>query len=114
MASKIELEEVIKKLPLPATEKWPKGVWDISPFEHGSMSVVLFTPKEQDYQTPHEQDEIYVVFKGEGQLVATDNSYSFKAGDVLFVQAGEEHRFENFSEDLVLWAVFWGPKGGEK
>jgi mannose-6-phosphate isomerase-like protein (cupin superfamily) len=38
----------------------------------------------------------------------------FTAGDVLFVPAGEEHRFERFSDDLILWAVFWGPEGGEK
>jgi hypothetical protein len=23
------------------------------------------------------------------------------------------HRFENFSDDLVVWVVFYGPDGGE-
>jgi len=31
----------------------------------------------------------------------------------LFVAAGEEHRFEAFSDDFAAWVVFWGEKGGE-
>jgi mannose-6-phosphate isomerase-like protein (cupin superfamily) len=38
---------------------------------------------------------------------------AFGPGDVLFAPAGREHRFEGFSDDLVLWVVFWGPPGGE-
>jgi len=113
MVSKVSLKEQQAKLPLPATDKWPKGVWDISPLKHGYMSLTLFTPREHDYQTPHEQDELYIVFTGAGELVTQQETFSFVEGDVLFVQAGEEHRFERFSDDLVLWVVFWGPKGGE-
>jgi len=113
MASHVSLKEQLLKLPLPSTEKWPKGVWDTSPLQHGYMSLTLFTPREHDYQTPHEQDELYIVFKGSGELVTQNETFSFSEGDVLFVQAGEEHRFERFSDDLILWVVFWGPKGGE-
>jgi mannose-6-phosphate isomerase-like protein (cupin superfamily) len=113
MALKIALEENQARLPLPATDKWPQGVWDISPFARGSMSVVLFTPRGRDYQTPHEQDELYVVHRGIGRLVTPSGVIDFVAGDVLFVGAGEEHQFDDFTEDLVLWAIFWGPKGGE-
>ena len=38
---------------------------------------------------------------------------TFGPGDVLFVPARSEHRFEDFSDDLGLWVVFWGPAGGE-
>jgi len=31
----------------------------------------------------------------------------------LFVHAGVEHRFEEFTNDLSMWVVFWGPDGGE-
>ena len=24
------------------------------------------------------------------------------------------HRFEDFTEDLVIWVIFYGPEGGEK
>jgi len=39
--------------------------------------------------------------------------YSFAPGDVLFVPAGRSHHFEEFSDDLAVWVLFWGPEGGE-
>jgi mannose-6-phosphate isomerase-like protein (cupin superfamily) len=111
---KIALQDFIAKLPLPATKKWPEGVWDIEAFKHGSMSLILFAPQGKDYQTPHEQDELYIVAKGSGTFIRHDVIYSFGAGDVLFVPAGEHHHFENMSDDLTMWVVFWGPKGGEQ
>jgi mannose-6-phosphate isomerase-like protein (cupin superfamily) len=38
----------------------------------------------------------------------------FAVGDALFVAAGVEHRFENFSDDLAAWVAFYGPEGGER
>jgi hypothetical protein len=32
---------------------------------------------------------------------------------VLFVPASVEHRFEDFTDDLVVWVVFYGQEGGE-
>ena len=34
-------------------------------------------------------------------------------GQVLFVPAGIEHRFEDFSDDFSTWVIFYGPAGGE-
>jgi mannose-6-phosphate isomerase-like protein (cupin superfamily) len=110
---KISPGDFLNKLPLPATKKWPEGVWDLEAFRHGTMSLILFAPQGKDYQTPHDQDELYIVARGSGTLIRIDVPYSFVAGDVLFVPAGEDHHFENTSDDIVMWAVFWGPKGGE-
>ena len=41
-------------------------------------------------------------------------SHPFQPGDVLFVAAGVEHAFENFSDDLYVWVMFYGPPGGEE
>ena len=41
------------------------------------------------------------------------NGQAVKAGDVLFVRAGAEHRFYDFTPDFETWVIFWGPKGGE-
>ena len=111
---KIALDEVIQQLPLPSTEKWPQGVWSTRAFTHGSMSLVLFTPRGRDYQSPHDQDEVYIVMQGTGEFVVENERFLFGPGDILFVPAAKMHRFENFSDDLVTWVVFWGPRGGEK
>lgn len=82
-------------------------------FEHGSMLAKLYAPRGTDPQTPHTRDEVYVVIAGSGRFVAGDQSWPFGPGDFLFVPAGMVHRFEDFTDDLKLWVVFYGPEGGE-
>ena len=109
-----DLKSALSPLPLPATATWPEGVWDKTVFEHGTMSVLVFTPRGNDYQTSHTQDELYIVMKGSGTLMIEDIPYPFVEGAVLFVPAEKRHRFVEFSQDLITWAIFWGPAGGEK
>jgi mannose-6-phosphate isomerase-like protein (cupin superfamily) len=82
--------------------------------EHGSMSVEIYKPHKADPQTPHKQDELYVVVSGSGEFLNDDKRTNFGPGDVLFVPAGIEHRFENFTDDFVTWVIFYGKQGGEK
>jgi mannose-6-phosphate isomerase-like protein (cupin superfamily) len=81
---------------------------------HGSMSVELYRPINIDPQTPHTQDELYVIINGSGSFYLNGEVSSFQQGDVLFVPAGIEHRFINFTEDFATWVIFYGPEGGEK
>ena len=80
---------------------------------HGTMSVGLYTPQDVDKQSPHEQDEVYIVASGTGVFAMGDERMACGPGDTFFVGAGVRHRFEEFSEDLAVWVVFYGPDGGE-
>lgn len=80
---------------------------------HGSMRTLIYAPKRVDEQTPHAQDELYIVVSGTGRFRKGDQVRDFGPGDVIFVEARVEHRFEDFSDDFSTWAVFWGPDGGE-
>lgn len=102
------------QLPLPATEKWKDGVWDIEAFKHGSMSLLFFSPEGVDYQTPHDQDELYFVMEGSGVIEIEGVSYSFLPGSAIFVAAGQKHRFQGDLSGIKMWAVFYGAKGGEQ
>ena len=82
--------------------------------EHGTLSVEIYAPRGVDPQTPHTRDELYVVMSGSGQFVNGEGRHRFGPGDVLFVPAGVPHRFEDFSDDLAVWVIFYGPEGGEK
>lgn len=82
-------------------------------FHHGTLSVEIYCPKHQDFQQPHDRDEIYIIISGQGQFFADGITNDFRPGDFLFVPAGIEHRFENFSEDFSTWVIFYGPVGGE-
>lgn len=105
----VDLETIMASL-----ESFPDGKRFHYPIRHGSMRVGVYAPMPPtDPQGPHEQDELYIVIRGSGIFARGEERRPFKAGDVIFVEAGVEHRFEGFGEDFATWVVFWGPRGGE-
>jgi mannose-6-phosphate isomerase-like protein (cupin superfamily) len=98
--------ECLRRLPT------PEGKPFVVAFERGTLSVELFAPRGTDTQKPHKQDEVYVVVRGEGTFIDGATRHRFEPGDLLFVRAGVEHRFEDFTEDLAVWVIFYGPEGG--
>jgi mannose-6-phosphate isomerase-like protein (cupin superfamily) len=91
----------------------PEGERFVELFRHGTLSVELYAPRGSDPQTPHTRDEVYVVIGGRGMFRNGPERHPFERGDVLFVAAGVEHRFENFTDDFAAWVFFYGPEGGE-
>jgi mannose-6-phosphate isomerase-like protein (cupin superfamily) len=83
-------------------------------FAHGTLSLEFYAPQGVDAQRVHTRDEVYVVASGSGWFVNGAARHRFVAGDALFVAAGIEHRFEDFSDDFGTWVMFYGPDGGEK
>jgi mannose-6-phosphate isomerase-like protein (cupin superfamily) len=81
--------------------------------EHGTLELGYYRPLGIDDQQPHEQDEIYIVHKGSGDFLLGEERIAFAPGDALFVPAGVEHRFVEFTKDFGAWVVFYGPEGGE-
>lgn len=80
---------------------------------HGTMRAGLYRPQGVDPQSTHKQDELYIVASGNGMFVKNGERVPFEPQDLLFVEAGADHRFEDFSDDFATWVVFWGPEGGE-
>jgi mannose-6-phosphate isomerase-like protein (cupin superfamily) len=66
-----------------------------------------------DTQSPHTEDEVYVVTAGRAQFTSGHDTVAVEPGTVLFVPAKEEHRFHDITEDLVL-LVFFGPAYGTR
>ncbi len=64
-----------------------------------------------DGQSPHTEDEIYVVTAGRARMVAASGTADVSPGDIIFVPAGEEHRFVDVTEDLTLLVVFAPAEG---
>lgn len=83
-------------------------------FEHGTLEIGFYRPTGSDRQQPHDRDEVYVVASGTGVFVHGGERRPFEPGEALFVAAGVEHRFEDFSDDFATWVFFYGPKGGEQ
>ena len=91
----------------------PEGQRYIELFRHGTLAIELYAPRGNDPQTPHTRDELYVIISGQGRFRCGANETTFGPGDVLFVPAGEEHRFVEFGDDFATWVFFYGPEGGE-
>jgi mannose-6-phosphate isomerase-like protein (cupin superfamily) len=81
--------------------------------ERGTLRLLLSLPLHPNSQAPHEQDELYVVVRGGGVLFHDGRRDAFATGDAMFIAAGVEHHFEDFSDDLAIWVIFYGPAGGE-
>jgi mannose-6-phosphate isomerase-like protein (cupin superfamily) len=59
-----------------------------------------------DDQTPHAEDEVYVVVSGRAGFESGGQRVDVRPGSTLFVPAREEHRFVDVTEDLTLIVVF--------
>jgi mannose-6-phosphate isomerase-like protein (cupin superfamily) len=91
----------------------PPGSLSVPIFAHGSLEAKLYTPGGSDRQRPHSRDEVYVVARGEGLFFDGSTRHAVTSGSCVFVPAGQEHRFEQFTPDFAVWVFFYGPEGGE-
>jgi mannose-6-phosphate isomerase-like protein (cupin superfamily) len=103
---------------------YPAGKW-AAPDESGATYVEHLTTADlsvgtyslragaDDRQSPHTEDEIYVVRSGRAKFTSGAKTIDANEGDVLFVPSGEAHRFHDIVEDLAL-LVFFGPAEGSR
>jgi mannose-6-phosphate isomerase-like protein (cupin superfamily) len=88
----------------------PGGERYASVIDYGTLTVEVYAPRGTDPQAPHTRDEVYVVMAGTGRFVNGPDRHEFGPSDVLFVPANVPHRFEEFTDDLTLWAIFCSPQ----
>jgi mannose-6-phosphate isomerase-like protein (cupin superfamily) len=118
--------------PMPE-ERWttePTGAWDLaglleaqrssaSPYleflRAPDLSVGLYVLEAGavDGQSPHTEDEAYIVMSGRGRLRMGDDDVAVGPGSVAFVAAGVEHRFHDIDERLEILVAF-GPAEGSR
>ena len=78
-----------------------------------SLSVGLYVLQAgaSDPQQPHTEDEVYHVVSGRGHIRVGAEDRAVRAGTVMFVEAGVDHRFYDIEEDLTV-LVFFAPAEG--
>ncbi len=107
MKIKISIAEAIEELKKEAKQKFTTVL------QHGTLKVEYYKPEKVDLQKPHSQDELYIIASGSSVFIRGDEKVSCQTNDVLFVPAGIEHRFEDFTNDFATWVIFYGVEGGE-
>jgi mannose-6-phosphate isomerase-like protein (cupin superfamily) len=99
------------------------SVWSLNTLEHArrdarepyleflrepAISAGLYTLEagSTDPQSPHTEDEIYVVFEGRARILIGTRDLEVNPGDTIFVPAHLEHRFHSITETLKVIVVF--------
>ncbi len=65
-AARVTLAAVLERIPAPGAGQ---SVRSAEAFRHGSLLVKVYAPRGHDPQTPHRQDEIYIVMTGTGHFI---------------------------------------------
>jgi mannose-6-phosphate isomerase-like protein (cupin superfamily) len=73
-----------------------------------SVGLYVLEAGSIDGQSPHTEDEVYIVMSGRGRLRMGAEDVAVGPGSVAFVAAGVEHRFHDVEERLTILVVF-GP-----
>jgi len=73
-----------------------------------SAGVYVLPAGGIDPQQPHTEDEVYYIASGRGAIYVAGENCDVAAGSVVFVKAGDEHRFHSIVEELVI-LVFFSP-----
>ncbi|WP_326544270.1 cupin domain-containing protein [Pseudorhodoferax sp.] len=104
------IQDALAKLPGPDPDNRHYEIL----FQRGTAELLVYAPKGTDEQEIHDRDEFYFITQGSGKFFDGEKVTEVGAGCALFVAAGVEHRFLDFSDDLSMWVVFYGPVGGER
>jgi mannose-6-phosphate isomerase-like protein (cupin superfamily) len=76
-----------------------------------SMGLYVLPAGARDLQSPHSEDEVYYIVSGHGMLRVGQADHTARPGTVLFVAAGEEHRFHSITEEMTALVFFAPPEG---
>jgi putative monooxygenase len=70
-------------------------------------------PKEPGGRYHHhtKADNVYIVKKGEGQLVVEDTTYTIREDDVIYIPAGQKHSLTNISNSIFEIFEIYSPAG---
>lgn len=75
-----------------------------------SMSIGLYILQAgtADPQSPHNEDEVYVILNGRAQITVDGQDRPVQKGSIIFVGKHIDHRFHSIEEDLEI-LVFFAP-----
>jgi len=69
------------------------------------IGVYVLVSPEPDRQQPHDDDEVYIVLEGTGELDVGGKRLELQEGNAVFVPAGADHRFSAY-EHLSVLVIF--------
>lgn len=71
-----------------------------------SMGLYVLKAGAADTQSPHDEDEIYVVAAGRAKVRVGDEEREVQPGSIVYVAKRVPHTFHDINEDLHLLVLF--------
>lgn len=71
-----------------------------------SCGIYFLAAGSKDMQSPHDDDEVYVVLSGRARMLLDGQERSVGPGSLLYVGASVEHSFFEIEEDMTLLVMF--------
>ena len=75
-----------------------------------SLGLYVLPTGGTDPQQPHDEDEVYYIVSGQGQITVGNETQPVQPGSIVFVAAHVPHRFHDIIEDLKILVFFAPPE----
>jgi mannose-6-phosphate isomerase-like protein (cupin superfamily) len=98
----------------PAKRRTRNLVGGVSPIQCHNFSLGYVVLEPNGGQVPwhnQEQEEIYLIVEGSGEMCLGDERLSVTAGQAVFIPPGEYHQLTNTSDERVVMIYCYGPAG---
>ena len=87
---------------------------EILSIEHGAHELagifVVLVPGDQiPYHYHKKRESLLIILDGEATEIVEGEEFSIKAGDVIYIPAGEKHMTVNKSQEDVRYLEFYTP-----
>ena len=98
----------------PARRRTQNLVGGASPIQATSFSMGYVTLEPRGGQVPwhnQEQEEIYFVVEGTGQMCLGEECRELSAGEAVYIPSGEFHQLTNVGDTPLTMIYCYGPAG---
>lgn len=106
--------EKIEGRRFPAKRRTRNMVNGASPIQATAFSMGMVTLDPEGGQVPwhnQEQEEIYFILEGEGEMCLGEEIRTLKAGQTIFIPPGEYHQLTNREKTPLKMIYVYGPAG---
>jgi mannose-6-phosphate isomerase-like protein (cupin superfamily) len=98
----------------PARRRTQNLAGGASPIQASSFAMGFVTLEPRGGQVPwhnQQQEEVYYVLKGTGEMCLGDEKQTLSAGQAVYIPSGTFHQLTNIGDDVLKMIYVYGPAG---
>jgi quercetin dioxygenase-like cupin family protein len=106
--------ESIEGRDYPARRRTTNLVGGRSPIQASSFAMGMVTLEPRGGQVPwhaHEQEEVYLVLDGRGEICLDEERSEIVGGQAVYIPSGAFHQLTNVGDDPLRMLYCYGPAG---